>query len=208
MTDSAIVSRAGRNTRERILGAAVRLFAQHGYDGVSMRDVAAEVGLTQAALYYHFSDKGELYLDAITHEFRAKEAMLNGLLDRGGSPWERLESFVVKLAQMLDADQDLVRLTQWILLDCNEVRQQKLAKHVFNDMYVAVQELASELDASLDAHMLATSIFGLVNFHYQTSALRKFMPGYRPQQDKPEVVGRHVCNLLRRNLAEMERVPC
>jgi hypothetical protein len=45
------------------------------------------------------------------------------------------------------------------------------------------------------------SIFGLVIFHFQTGATRKFMPGHRPHQDTPEVLARHVCELLRRSLA-------
>lgn len=75
-----------------------RLFARHGYDGVSMRDVVAAVGLAQAALYYHFSDKDQLYLDAVTCEFQEKEAALKAMLAGNGTV-ERLERFVAGLAR-------------------------------------------------------------------------------------------------------------
>jgi hypothetical protein len=68
-------------------------------------------------------------------------------------------------------------------------------------MFVAVHDLASELDPHQDAHLFAMSILGLVIFHSQTGVTRKFMPGHRPHQDKPEVLARHVCELLRRSLA-------
>lgn len=190
-----------RKTREEILDLSAPLFAQHGYDGVSMRDVAAAVGLTQAALYYHFADKDQLYLDAVAYEFREREAALKDMLAGDGPPWERLERFVAGLARMMATDKDFLRLVQWVMLDSDEARQSTLARHVFRDMFVAVHDLASELDPHQDAHLLAMSIFGLVIFHFQTGATRQFMPGHRPQQDNPEVLARHVCELLRRSLA-------
>lgn len=48
------------NTKLKILSTAGRLFAQKGYYGVSMQDVADELKITKAALYYHFRSKEEL----------------------------------------------------------------------------------------------------------------------------------------------------
>ncbi|MFE0256727.1 TetR family transcriptional regulator [Streptomyces sp. NPDC059010] len=47
-------------TRQRILDAASVLFAERGYSGTSMRDLAQHLGMTSAALYYHFPAKEEL----------------------------------------------------------------------------------------------------------------------------------------------------
>ena len=44
------------NRREDILEAAARLFMEHGYKATSVRQIAEEVGCTEAALYYHFRD--------------------------------------------------------------------------------------------------------------------------------------------------------
>lgn len=190
-----------RKTREEILELSASLFARHGYDGVSVHDVAAAVGFSKAALYYHFSNKDQLYLDAVAYEFRGREAALKAMLAGNGTPWKRLERFVAGLARMMATDKDFLRLMQWVLLDTDEARQSTLAKQVFRDMFVAVHDLACELDPHRDAYLLAMSIFGLVIFHFQTGAARKFMPGHRPHQDDPEVLARHVCDLLRRSLA-------
>lgn len=48
------------DTREQILDAARDLFLEHGYDKASLREVADEVGVTKAALYYHFRSKEDL----------------------------------------------------------------------------------------------------------------------------------------------------
>lgn len=51
-----------KKTKREILKAAGMLFSQRGYFGVSMRDIAYELNLTKAALYYHFKSKDELCL--------------------------------------------------------------------------------------------------------------------------------------------------
>ena len=49
-----------KNTKERILEEALKLFAQSGYKGTSMNDIAAKLGVTKAALYKHYTSKQEI----------------------------------------------------------------------------------------------------------------------------------------------------
>lgn len=60
-------ARGGRSqaTRERILDAAERLFAEHGFAGTSHRQITAEAGVNLAAVNYHFGSKDELFLAAV-----------------------------------------------------------------------------------------------------------------------------------------------
>lgn len=53
--------RAAGDTRERILDAAERLFANEGYDGASIRDVASAAGVQINAVAYHFGPKEDLF---------------------------------------------------------------------------------------------------------------------------------------------------
>lgn len=47
-------------TKEKIIITSLELFAQKGYDGVSVREIAAKVGVQASALYKHFSNKDEI----------------------------------------------------------------------------------------------------------------------------------------------------
>jgi AcrR family transcriptional regulator len=47
-------------TRERILDAALTLFAEKGYEATSMREISEQLGMTKAALYYHFDSKADI----------------------------------------------------------------------------------------------------------------------------------------------------
>ncbi|SIN90409.1 TetR/AcrR family transcriptional regulator [Agromyces cerinus] len=61
-------SARGRATRERIVAAAARCFAASGYRGVSLRDVAAEAGLSHPGVLRHFSSREQI-LDAVVTRF-------------------------------------------------------------------------------------------------------------------------------------------
>ena len=56
-----------KDTRERILEAALELFAQSGYLGTSMSDIAKQLGITKGALYKHYTSKQEI-LDSIVEK--------------------------------------------------------------------------------------------------------------------------------------------
>ena len=57
------------DTKERILEAALALFARSGYLGTSMSDIAAELGITKGALYKHYTSKQEI-LDSIVERMK------------------------------------------------------------------------------------------------------------------------------------------
>ena len=54
-------------TRQAILKTATKLFLQKGFGETSTRDIAKQIGITQPALYHHFSDKEVLYLNVMTN---------------------------------------------------------------------------------------------------------------------------------------------
>lgn len=72
---------AGAETRARILAVALKLFAEQGYAGTSIRDIAQALGVTKAALYYHFDSKEEI-LHALTEPVITE---LRGLAERASA---------------------------------------------------------------------------------------------------------------------------
>src|ERR1700734_3155859 len=59
------------STRDRILNAALDLFIEKGFDKTSLREIAEQIGVTKAALYYHFASKEDILmaLHQRLHEF-------------------------------------------------------------------------------------------------------------------------------------------
>ena len=77
--------------RWEILKVATHLFARHGYDGVSVREIADASDILGASLYHHFSSKQELYIEAhaaaLEHALVRMRHEIAPLTD----PWKRLE---------------------------------------------------------------------------------------------------------------------
>ncbi len=72
----------GRDTRERVLSTAQRLFRQKGYQGVSIRELAKAVGLREASLYYYAPEgKEQLYVDVMTRELEQHRAGLTAAFE-------------------------------------------------------------------------------------------------------------------------------
>lgn len=74
---------AATQTRERLLQAAAEVFAERGYDGTRVADIAAAAGVSNGALYAHFASKAELLVAALhTHGRRLLTEMLAADPDR------------------------------------------------------------------------------------------------------------------------------
>lgn len=71
--------RSGARTRERARQVALRLFTEQGYEATSLRQIANELGINKASLYYHFD---------------GKEAIVQSLLDQRGDEAEELLAWV------------------------------------------------------------------------------------------------------------------
>lgn len=84
---------ARTGTKDALRDHARALFARHGYEGVSMRDIAGSVGIRQSAIYNHFPSKQHLLVDLMVgHMERLLDAMRSAVAPRG-SPAEQLEAF-------------------------------------------------------------------------------------------------------------------
>ena len=81
------------NAREDILEAAKKSAQAHGYGGLSMRDLAAEVGIKAASLYYHFPSKADLASAVAKRYWEDAAADLEKIWDENSDPAERLRFF-------------------------------------------------------------------------------------------------------------------
>lgn len=79
--------REGPSTRERLLDAALELFARHGYAGTSLRQIAEAVGVRESAIYAHFAGKQAIYdalfVDGGPPSLEALHLDVDGLVEAG-----------------------------------------------------------------------------------------------------------------------------
>lgn len=70
------VSESTGDTRSRIKAVALELFTEQGYEKTSLREIAERLGVTKAALYYHFKSKDEIANSFIEDRLRAMDELI------------------------------------------------------------------------------------------------------------------------------------
>jgi TetR/AcrR family transcriptional regulator, transcriptional repressor for nem operon len=91
--------------REDILKAGMDLFHGLGYNGVSVGDITAKVGIPKGSFYNHFQSKND-FLDQVI-DFYARESLVmveKSLLDTSLSPLQRLKDYFAKATEFYTAD--------------------------------------------------------------------------------------------------------
>ncbi|MEZ4866859.1 MAG: TetR/AcrR family transcriptional regulator [Caldilineaceae bacterium] len=68
------------NSKEAILDAAQKLLAQHGYAGLSMRELAQESGLAKATIYHYFQDKEEIFRYVLERDMEQANGQLKEVI--------------------------------------------------------------------------------------------------------------------------------
>ena len=82
-------------TRGRLLHAALKLFAELGFNGTSIRDIAAEVGINSATLYAHYRSKEHVLADLVLIGHQELHSRLQeSLIEAGGDPAAQLVALV------------------------------------------------------------------------------------------------------------------
>jgi AcrR family transcriptional regulator len=188
------------NTREAILAAASELYADRGYDAVSMRDVAAAVAIQPASLYHHFKDKDALILAALEHVFSARAAPARDILLEDRPPGKRLDAFIDWLVRLYFDDAAFARLTIRGLLDGNDERKAYLATTVIDSVFAPLSQLISELSAAVDPGLTAASIISLIVGHSQVASTFVHLPRKLRALGEADALSAHIKGFVRRSL--------
>src|SRR6201996_9242951 len=99
----------GEETGRRIVGVALRLFGERGFEGASTRDIAASAGVNAPALQYYFDNKEGVYLACVEHIVSRVWEYMSGvvsgaerLLEEGAGDAALIEAFCEIQAQLAE----------------------------------------------------------------------------------------------------------
>ena len=141
-------------TQERLLDIAADLFSKQGYAGVSMRDIASAVGITQAAIYHHFPNKDALYVAAVAYLFQRDTLGINEQMAAIEQPTQRLQILVSAMLGAMDTDPRFRRIYLRELLEGDEEKLAAIAEQAFTAFYEPLYALMEELAPRADPQLL------------------------------------------------------
>jgi TetR/AcrR family transcriptional regulator, regulator of cefoperazone and chloramphenicol sensitivity len=139
------MTRPSEVTRERIMKAAERLFAERGYDGTSIRAIVARARVNQAAINYHFQGKDGLYREVLRGAFRGLTAdqLAHAAQSREATREQALADFVRRQLRPLLARDEVSR--QLRIFNWETVRPTPVFRRLLTEEAAPFMGMATEL---------------------------------------------------------------
>lgn len=175
-------------TREAILDAAERLFSARGVDGVAVRDLARELGLTPSSLYNHFPSKQALYEAVLERGIRPVVDLIAE--QRGEVDRESVAPVVAALVAHLAQHPHLPKLLQRAMLAESAGVQELVARWLsplYRGGFRVVGELAPESGWEADeVPHVAIGLFGLIMAYFVNAEAMARLVGWRADVMSPK----------------------
>jgi AcrR family transcriptional regulator len=157
--------------RERVLDAAERLFAQRGYSAVTLRDIAAEIGIHHTTVYHHVpGGKEQLFIDVVERNFQHH---YNGLTKAIASAEPDIRSQLRAIADWLlsQPPMDLVRMVYSDMPSIDPAQADRLSRMAFEAMLLPIEAVMrfAQQQGELDYHdliLVAGTFIGMIESLY------------------------------------------
>ena len=96
--------------RQKILDAALKIFARNGYAGASVQEIVDQAGVTKPTLYYHFKSKAGLFQALVDHAADERYRVMRGAVEQHASLEKQLVAVPDALIRFTSERRDLMRL--------------------------------------------------------------------------------------------------
>jgi len=206
-------------TRTRLLEAAIFCFAEHGFDGTGIREIAQRAKANSALVQYHFGGKTGLYTEALQFIFTRRPLPLEAVPPTGEGPGARaqaIQAFTALVENMLgemlacglggDLDRAAHELLNRELQAPRPEMVDVLMAHIgpiVGHMTACIRVLRPDLDEA-QLFLATNSIFGqMTHFHINLPMIRMMTRDPEWPRDVPALV-RHIVQFSLRGLAVPE----
>ncbi len=174
--------RADCCTRSSIIAAARTLFAKRGLEGASVREVAEAAKVNNAMIYYHFTDKVEMYRAVLADSFAEFDRIWeHKIFSTDASAREKIQKYVKELIRFQRDNEEIRRILSMEFASCGR-NIKWLADNFFNHSY---EKLAAILNAGMkkgelrkvDLSIAISTLVGMVIHSFITRPIAEHVTG-------------------------------
>jgi AcrR family transcriptional regulator len=138
-------------SRERIMEEAARLFVNHGYNGISMRELAEATGISKAGLYYHFQDKEELFIAILNENLDQIGAIIHRCREAGGAARQQISAIMREIFASAPEQRSIIRLANQEMSNLGQEARASFAG-IYQEKFIG--QLAAIFQEGMDQHEL------------------------------------------------------
>jgi TetR/AcrR family transcriptional regulator len=209
VTEAVIKHRDPISSRQKLVEAAVEVFAEHGPHQATVEEICRKAGLTKRMAYHYFGSKRGLYAAALAFvydQFFSVEISLSTMMMPAE---ELLDKLVRRYYEFLDANLEFVRLICYENLNEGRIAETLHLKDKKAPIILALQlalEKGQQQDRfrkDIDVTELLASIFSLCFFYFANRhTMRELFPDAAPSKGRMPGRIQHVLGLLMRGIQE------
>jgi len=166
------------DTRQLVLQAALKKFADCGYEGASVQDIVQAAKVTKPTLYYYFDNKAELYQALVDYAHDERFRLMQAAAERGRTVAEKLVGILTALFEFLQENRDLMRIAFATAFAAPGevpagVRYLEKCSRNFEFIHALIKrgQSSGELDRRFDSKELAFGIYGQLNMYVMAHLL-------------------------------------
>ncbi len=164
-------------TAQVILIHASNMFAERGYVGTIMDDLAQRADVNKASIYYHFKDKETLYAQCLTHQFKTVVDQTLVDIEQASSTKDKLYQLIVSFARNADKNPQMPSILMRELasggINMPENARKQLQRMLFKLREILEKGVNEGIFNPMDAFSAHIMIMGSICFFISSKPMRK-----------------------------------
>ncbi|MFI2753338.1 TetR family transcriptional regulator [Cellulomonas sp. P22] len=191
----------GTQRREQLLDVSRRLFAEKGFDGTSVEEIASRAQVSKPVVYEHFGGKEGVYAVVVDREIRALTGALTDALAQGGHPKVMVERTALALLEYIENSTDGFQI---LVRDSPVAQATGTFSSLIGDVASQVEHLLAEQFTKQELDPKTAPIYAQMLVGMVALTGQYWLDARSPEKSE---VAAHLVNLAWNGLAGLERRP-
>ncbi len=191
----------GTQRRAQLVDVARRLFAEKGFDGTSIEEIAARAEVSKPVVYEHFGGKEGIYAVVVDREIQALTGALSGALEGGGHPKVLVERTTLALLGYIEASEDGFRI---LVRDSPVAQATGTFSSLIGDVATQVEHMLADQFKKQGQDPKVAPIYAQMLVGMVALTGQWWLDARSPSKN---VVAAHLVNLAWNGLSALERRP-